>query len=60
MHVYKGTNSKPVHIFQLQKFIIIWYIYLVIILYRCLFFQVDNLNLITNLKNYYFYAMLIA
>ncbi len=28
--------------------------------YRCLFFQVENLNLGTNLKNYCFYAMLIA
>jgi hypothetical protein len=28
--------------------------------YRCLFIQVDNLNIITNLAYYWFYAMLIA
>ncbi len=28
--------------------------------YRYLLCQVGNLNLVTNLKNYYFYAMLIA
>jgi hypothetical protein len=41
------------------------YIYLVYIccnffFNRCLFLQVDNLNLATNLENYCFYAMLIA
>ncbi len=57
MHVYKGTNSKPIHIFQLQKFIII---YLVYVCCKLFFIQVENLNLATNLENYYFYAMLIA
>ncbi len=28
--------------------------------YRCLFIQVDNLNIITNLENYWFYGMLIT
>jgi tryptophan-rich sensory protein len=60
MHVYRGTN-KTIHIFQPQKSITI---YLVSIccnfFYICLFFQVENLNLATNLENYCFYAMLIA
>ncbi len=30
------------------------------IFYTCLLLQVGNLNLVTNLKNYRFYAMLIA
>jgi hypothetical protein len=28
--------------------------------YRCLFIQVDNLNIITNLAYYWFYGMLIT
>jgi hypothetical protein len=28
MHVYKDTNSKPIHIFQLQKSIIIFGVYM--------------------------------
>ncbi len=54
MHLCKNTNNKLVHGFQIQKFTIIYlniYIYLL---------QVENLNLATNLKNYYFYVMLIA
>ncbi len=58
MHVYKGTNNKPIHIFQHQKSIF-WYISCKFF-YKCLFFQVNNLNLITSLKNYCFYGMLIT
>jgi hypothetical protein len=61
MYVYGGTNNKPIPISQLQKPITI---YLVCIcynfFYRCLVLQIDNQNLATNLKNYYFNAMLIA
>jgi hypothetical protein len=62
MDVYRSTNNKPIHIFQLQKSIIIyiWCIYVIIFFNRCIFLQVDNLNLVTNLENYYFYAMLLA
>jgi hypothetical protein len=38
----------------------IWCVYVAIVLYICLFLQVDNLNLATNLENYCLYAMLIA
>jgi hypothetical protein len=30
MHVYKGTNNKPVHNFQLQKSITIYLVYIYI------------------------------
>ncbi len=60
MHVYRSTNNKPVHIFQFQKSITIYLMYICCnFFYKCLL-QVDNLNLVTNLKNYCFYAMLIA
>ncbi len=52
---------EKVHIFQLKKSITyIWCIYVVIFLNKCLFLQVENLSLATNLENYCFYAMLIA
>jgi hypothetical protein len=38
----------------------IWYIYVAIFFYRCLLFQVENLNVATNLENYNFYVMLIT
>jgi len=61
MHVYKGTNNKPIHIFQLQKSITIYFYYICCnFFYRCLLLQVDNLNLVTNLKFYCFYVMLIT
>jgi hypothetical protein len=28
MHVYRGTNIKLIHIFQLQKFVIIYLVYI--------------------------------
>jgi len=37
----------------------IWCIYIAIFFYRCLFLQVDNLNLVTNLE-FFFNVMLIA
>jgi hypothetical protein len=60
MHVYKGVNNKPIHIFQLQKSIIIYLMYICCNFFNRCLLQVDNLNLVTNLKNYCFYAMLIA
>jgi hypothetical protein len=36
----------------------IWCICVAILFYICFFLQVDNLNLVTILENYYFYAML--
>jgi len=61
MHVYRGTNNKPVHIFQLKKFITIYLVYIGCnFFYRCLLLQVDNLNLTINLEIYCFYAMLIT
>jgi hypothetical protein len=60
MHVYKGTNIKLVHIFQFQKSIIVYLVYICYnVFHKCLL-QVDNLNLATNLENYCFYAMLIT
>jgi hypothetical protein len=50
MHVYRSTNSKPIHIFQFQKSIIIYLGFF----YRCFFL------LATNLKSDCFYTMLIA
>jgi hypothetical protein len=50
MHVYKSTNSKLIHIFQLQKFIIIYLVYICCnFLNICFLLQVDNLNLAKNL-----------
>jgi hypothetical protein len=61
MHVYRGINNKLVHIFQLQKSIIIYLVYICYSFLNCFFLlQVNNLNLATNLENYYFYAMLIT
>jgi tryptophan-rich sensory protein len=61
MHVCKGTNNKLVHIFQLQKSIIIYLVYICCnFVYKCIFFHVDNLNLATNLENDCSCAMLIA
>ncbi len=59
MHEYISTNNKPVHIFNFKSpLLYIWWIYVVIFLNRCLFLQVDNLNVATNLENYFFYVML--
>ncbi len=61
MHLYGGTNNKPIHIFQLKKSITIYFVYICCNLFnRCLVLQIDNQNFATNLENYYFYAMLIA
>ncbi len=61
MHVHKSTNSKLVHIFQLQKLITKYLVYICCnFVYRCLLFQVDNLNLATNLENDCSCAMLIT
>ncbi len=61
MHVYRGTNNKLVHIFQLEKFITKYLVYTCHkCFYRCFFFQVNNLNLTTNLENDCFCAMFIA
>jgi hypothetical protein len=60
MHVYRGINNKPIHIFQLQKSITIYLVYICCNFYRCLFLQVDNLNLATILENYCFKTILIA
>ncbi len=61
MHVYRCINSKLVHIFQLQKSITIYFVYICCnFFYRCLLLQVENLNLATKFENYCFYAMLIA
>jgi hypothetical protein len=53
------TNHSKIFNFK-SSLLYIWYIYVAIFFYRCLFFQVGNLNLATNLENYCFYAMLIA
>jgi hypothetical protein len=61
MHVYRDTNNKIVHIFQFQNFITIYLVYICCNFFnRCFLLQVENLNLATNLDNYYFNAMLIA
>jgi hypothetical protein len=61
MHVYRSKNNKLVHIFQFQKSITIYLVYIFCNFFnRCFLFQLDNLNLAKKLENYYFYAMLIA
>ncbi len=61
MHLYKSTNNKPIHIFQLQKFITIYLVYICCkFFYRCFLLKVNNQNLGTSLENYGFSAMLIA
>ncbi len=60
MHVYKGTNNKPVRRFQLQKSITIYLMFICYnFFYRCLLLQVDNLNLAKILENHY-YDMVIT
>jgi hypothetical protein len=54
-HVYRGTNNKLIHIFQLQKSITIYLVYICCnYFYKCLILQVENLNLATNLEHYCF------
>jgi hypothetical protein len=60
MHLYKSTNNKPIHIFQLQKFITIYLVYICCKFFYICLLQVENLDLTTNLENYYVYGMLIA
>jgi hypothetical protein len=60
MHVYRGTNNKLVHIFQLQKSITIYLMYRCYNVFYRYLFQVENLYLATNLENYYFHVMLIT
>jgi hypothetical protein len=55
MHVYRSTNSKPIHIFQFKSpLLYIWCVYVAIFFYRCF------LLLMKNLKSDCFYTMLIA
>ncbi len=51
MTIMKSTSKVHYYIFG---------VYMLHLFYTCLFLQVDNLNLATNLKTYCFYAMLIA
>ncbi len=61
MHVYRSTNNKLVYFFNFKSpLLYIWYIYVAFFLKRCLFLQVENLNLVKKLENYCFYAMLIT
>ncbi len=61
MHVYRSTNINPIHIFQLQKSNTIYLVYIYYNFFnRCIFLQFNNLNLVTNLKIYCFYVILIA
>jgi len=60
-NVYSGPNNKLIHIFQFQKSITIYLAYICCkFLNKCIFLQVNNLYLATNLENYYFYAMLVS
>jgi hypothetical protein len=43
MHVYRGTNSKPIHIFQLKKSITIYLVYICCnFFYRSILLQVEK------------------
>jgi hypothetical protein len=54
MHVYKTTSLKIVLIFQLQKSIVIYLVYTCCsFFYRCVFIQVENFNIFTNLAFYF-------
>jgi hypothetical protein len=50
IYIYIGTNKELIHIFQFQRFIILYlvYKYIAIFIYN-FFIQVGNLNLVTNL-----------
>jgi hypothetical protein len=57
----KAQIANQSIIFNFKNLLLyIWCIYVATLFYRCLLFQVENLNLATNLENYCFYVMLIA
>ncbi len=61
MHVYRSINNKSVHVFQLQKSITIYLVYICCNLFlKCLLLLFENLNLATNLDYFCFFTMLIA
>ncbi len=53
------TNQSMLFNFK-SPLLYIWCIYVAICFYRHLLFQVENLNIATNLKKYYFYVMFIT
>jgi hypothetical protein len=60
-HVSKIYEHMFSSNYLIQKSITIYFVYICCnFLERCLFLQVENLNLTINLKNYCFYAMLIT
>jgi len=60
MYIKAQTANWSIFFNFKNPLLYIWCIYVVILFYRCLFLQVDNLNITTNLENYFFYAMLIT
>ncbi len=60
MYIKAQTSNQFIFFNLKNPLLYIWCVYVVIVLYICLFLQVDNLNLATNLENYCLYAMLIA
>jgi hypothetical protein len=58
MYIKTQTTNWSIFFNFKSPLLYIWCIYFVILKNRCLL-QVDNLNLITNFKKYYFYVMLI-
>jgi hypothetical protein len=60
MYIKAQITNQSIFFNFKSPLLYVWCIYVVIPYNRCLFLQVDNLNLATNLKNYCFYAMLIT
>ncbi len=52
--------NQPIFFNFKSSLLYIWCIYVAIYCYKCFFLQVGNLNLATNLENYYFCVMLIV
>jgi len=60
MHREAQITNQSIFFNFKSPLLYIWYIYVTKKIYKFFLLQVKNINLATNLKNYYFYVMLIA
>jgi hypothetical protein len=54
------TTNQSIFLNFKSPLLYIWCVYVIILFNKCLILQIDNQNLATNLKFYYFNVMLIA
>jgi hypothetical protein len=60
MYIKAQTTNQSIFFNLKSPTLYIWCIYVAIFFYKCLLLQVENINLVKNLKIYYFHAILIA